>query len=190
MSNLLLNNKPFHLSLENLPCMIHGRGKTGASFFTMNVVLDLLEQKYKVVFYSAYQAARDFLTENVPGENLSIITSSSQFDENKQLLILMRGEKDLFMELLRHKGDTEYIFVIKNIEELDKETVEEILTYTNIIVSGDCGEAVFSHLFKDHAFKAHIFFSDIQEFVPEEDITLQKYQGYYIGKGMVGLQDA
>ena len=190
MSNLLLDNKPFHLSLENLPCMIHGRGKTGASFFTMNVVLDLLEQKHKVIFYSAYQAARDFLTENVPAENLRIITSPSQFDENTQLLIPMSGEKELFMELLRHRGDTEYIFVIKNIEELDKETVKEILTYENIIVSGGCGDAEFSDLLTSHPYNAQIIFSDIKEFAPKEDITLGQYQGYYMGKGIVGLQNS
>lgn len=188
--SLLLNKTPFHLTPQDLPCMIHGVGKSGASFFTMNVVLDLIDQGHTVIFYSAFRAARDFLTENIPEEKYAVIESQDQFSSTKQLLIPMSGEKELFMDLLRKRGDSEYLIVVKNIEELSQDIVREILTHKNVIISGGCGDTKFSNLILDHQYASRIFFSDLNVFLPHEQIDLKMYEGYYEGRGTVFLQDA
>lgn len=179
---LLLNNQLFHLAISDLPCIIHGRGKTGASFFTMNLVLDLLDEGHSVIFYSAFTAARDFLVKNVAAERLSVINNESQFDDNQQLLIPMSGDVNTCMKLLRHRGNNNHIFVVKNIEELEPLIVEEILRYKNVVVSGDCGAKEL----KDHPFNSKIVFSDFHEFTHEQYV-FDQYQGCYVGKGIVSV---
>lgn len=187
MSTLLLNHEEFHLTPQDLPCMIHGTGKSGASFFTMNVVLDLIDQGHKVIFYSAFHMARDFLTENVAEEKYEVVESRDQLSSTKQLLIPLSGEKELFIDLLLEKRNSEYIIIVKNVEELSREMVREILKHKNVIVSGGCGDKKFSNLIVDHSYASRIFFSDLHEFLPNEKIELDTYEGYLEGRGTVTI---
>lgn len=181
---LLLNNKPFHFTPTDVPCMIHGKEKSGASHFTMAVILDLLQQGHKVIFYSAYKAAREFLLDHVSADDVCVISEPLMLHNSEKLLIPMSGEQELFMNVLQNRGDSEYIIVVKNVEELNPEYVEVVLTHKKIVVSGDCGGLM---PLKDHLFNAHILFSDIAEFT-QGNVLLEQYQGYFVGKGVVSLK--
>lgn len=164
--------------------MIHGKEKSGASHFTMAVVLDLLQQGHKVIFYSAYKAAREFLLDHVSADDVCVISEPLMLHNSEKLLIPMSGEQELFMNVLQNRGDSEYIIVVKNVEELDEEYLEEVLSYRRSIVSGDCSEPM---LLKDHDLRTRILFTDLSEFT--QDIAqLEQYQGYFVGKGVVSLK--
>lgn len=165
-----------------LPCLIHGIDKTGASFFTMNLVLNYLKEGKKILFYSAFKPAKDFLTENTPAEIHEVITHINQ-RSSKQLIIPLSGNLTLFTDMLKDNYYDEYIIVVKNCELINNLTAHYLTRYEKIIYSGNI---LKTQEINTNNMKSTILFSDLDAF-GVSSIELDKYQGYLIGKGTVSL---
>ena len=49
MNKILVNEKEFNFTEENLPILIHGEDKSGASLYTIAIAANLFSQKEKLV---------------------------------------------------------------------------------------------------------------------------------------------
>lgn len=182
MLHIHINNSLASAKNIDLPCLIHGQDKSGASFFTMNMVLNYLREGKKVLFYSAFAPARDFLVENTAREIHEVVTSADQYSE-KQLVIPLSGDQTLFAKILQDDRYNDYIKVVKNDELINPEVVALLQNNENVVYSGNF--LASTGLSKD-IMKSIILFSDLENF-GIKDIQLAMYHGLFVGKGIVEL---
>lgn len=182
MKQILLDGKEINAISFDLPLLIHGRDKSGASFFTMNLVLNLLNEKKKILFYSAFKPARIFLIKNTTEETFQMIENVTP-TYSEQLIIPISGNIELFKEILRKNYYENYIFVMKNIETFDEELFSLLSSKDNLVFSGNFLNSQGPNKEKMNSI---ILFSDLEEFgIQKEKIDL--YQGFYIDKGTIEL---
>ena len=189
MSNMLLNQTPFHLKKSALPCLIHGVEGSGSSFFTVESTRDMFMQGYKLIFFSAYPMAKEQFLEITQTfiERIGKVYSLEDVDQNKQALLIMENNSVLFSNVVRMLTDiNERIIVIKNIETIDTFVLEIALNFENIILSGNIDKNVIKEKILQKEFKTKIFFSQPIEMlvgIPK----LNMYEGYLEDKTKSGI---
>lgn len=186
MTQLILNKEVFDVNSCKLPCIIHGEEKSGASFFTMQWTKELVEAGHKVLFYSAFPQAKEFLLSECSDK--AKVIESPDFETDTQLIIPESGNKDLFAELLTDDRVYEYVIVIKNIEELELEMLIDLLKIKNVVISGNWPHSYMKEALRTDTVPSRIYFSDLGGFLLDKHIELGKYQGYFVGKGRVGVK--
>ncbi len=164
MNSILLNNNQFTFTATNLPLLIHGKDKAGASLFTVTVAADLFSQGYKMLILSGYHMARDEFYQQVKG---------LPFQEN--ILFYTKEESNLFLGALDQPDIQERIIIIKNIELFPEEIVDRILLFSKIIISGDINQCTFKDKVLKQNYQSKVLFSQLGN-NPLPD--LEKYQGY------------
>lgn len=128
IKKILLNNKSFNYSVNELPCLIHGKEKMGASLFTMSLVADLYTQGYKLLCITGYPMAKDeFLSQTgAEDETISISNVINQTTElNKKALFVTKENPLAFIQLTKMMSDiNERVILLKNIDLLNKDVFE------------------------------------------------------------------
>lgn len=127
---------------EDLPLVIHGAPKTGASHFSLSVVADLFAQGRKILLFTAFPAAReDFLaqTAELGRTSFDIVDASQIPAAAADAVIVKSGVIALFLETLKRLPDlAERIVFIKNVEAvLTSEIVELVRSHSRLVLSGD-----------------------------------------------------
>lgn len=190
IKKILFDTKEFHFHTDNLPILIHGEDKAGASLFTVSTVADMYSRGAKILFLSGYPMAREeFLKQTEMNNDYAVITDKLVTENlQKRVLFLTKEYAEQFIQLIALLPDIdERIILLKNIDLFDESIFTAISNKTKIIYSGDITKTVFIEKLLQLPFKTKIFFSPFNTIVLP---TLDNYQGYMQsidGNGLVGL---
>lgn len=158
MNRIVFDNAFLSLTSDDLPVVVHGKEGSGASFFSV-MLAAALSRSNDVLFWSAYQMAKDELRKELAGEEarVNIIDSGDPTE----------------LEKVVPRMDSGSILFIKNFETIPQIIREQLLVRRSLVISGDM-ENVLS-LAALRLFTTKIFFS------PYHDLDLPqlaKYQGH------------
>ena len=189
MDNILLNNKRFHFSKDDLPCLIHYIQGTGGSHFSVTMMADLFLNGGKILFLTAYPMAKDNFMNQVIGheKNVIFVKQKDQLKTNKQTIVIESGNQNLFLEALNYLDDIdERIIFIKNFEEFDKNILLKSTDKQKLIISGNLDTSSIKKELLNKQFKTIIQFSQ-SKFLKPICPDLEKYTGCFWQKDKNGL---
>ena len=162
MNKIQCDGVDFIFDSSNLPLLIHGENKAGASLFTVTVAANLFAQGEKIIFLSGYPMAREEFFKQV--------------GVNQQVPFFIKDELSQFIEAIKNSPDIkERIIIIKNVELFSEEIFDLVSSFPKIIISGDINQCSFKSEILDMTFNSKVFFSPLENTqLPE----LEKYQGF------------
>lgn len=190
MNQILLNDKKFSFSKEDLPCLIHYSSGAGGSHFSVTMISDLFLSGSKILFLTAYPMAKDNFLQQVAGnENKVLIaTQKYQLTIDKQAILIESGNQNLFFEALNCLDDIdERIIFIKNFEVFDDKIILAVSSKQKLIISGDIDNSSIKDELTNKNFKTIIQFSKSNTKLYPECPILKKYVGYFWQKNKNGL---
>jgi len=173
--DILLNNEKIDFTLDDFPMLISGAEKTGASFFSIILLAELLKNGAKVLFFSAYPDAK--------------VEFRKQFGaEVDQAIIIDSGEESALLESLEKIPDlSERVVLIKNIDSYSSKLFEAVQTLELVIFSGDLDKCQFADKLIKKDFITKVFFSQSTKYPQAELGDLPKYSGQVISDRYDGL---
>jgi len=173
---ILMNNEIRNFTKEDFPILISGACKTGSSLFSISLVTSLFENGNRVLFLTAYPAAKEDLRRQL-GDRI-----------NDNAIIVDSGEEDIFIEKLDQMNDLgDVIVLLKNMENYSTKLFDKLKNHKLVIFSGDIDECVFGEELAKMDFKTRIFFSYPQKLEIGNKIDLPKYNGHIIGDNTSGV---
>lgn len=194
---IFLNGKPHAFTSEDLPALIHGADKSGASLFSLNLVKSLYRQGEPLLLITARPQAKDELLTEIKGTDFISLDSLTQLEvaPEKQVIHLLQEHIALLPKIVSVLDDFQSrIVLLKNTEALDKEALSLFYTHPLTIFSGDLNLCTEKEPLLQLKYHSKIFFSplnnDFRLKLPE---NLEKYHGYYQGRidqGTVYLQQS
>jgi hypothetical protein len=194
---ILLNNKEFHFSEADLPLLIHGAHKAGASLFSVTVAVQMFLIGKKLLFFTAYPMAREEFMAQIAGsgkekdvfylEREGDIAKASEFCA----VIVKSGDSELCLKAFRElSGIKDRVVLVKNIESvLTGALFSAVKGHDKLILSGDLDGVSFAGEITPLGFRSKVFFSkpavDTGISVPD----LEKYVGFMSGRenGLITL---
>ncbi len=188
-NKITLDNNSFHFNDSSLPCLITWADKSWASFFSICLVSNLIQQWNKIVFFTAFPMAKEELINQIWNKKLYEINKKSDLENipNDKSLITKSWDKKLFQQTIWNiKNLNEYIIFIKNIEEYDESILDWIPENQKIILSGNIDTCSFKERILNKTRESKIIFtipkdSDIK--IPK----LEKYESHLINKKISGI---
>jgi len=183
---------------QDLPMLIHGMSRAGASLFSIAVIANLFLSGKKVLFFTAYPMAKDEFTTQIQGTgkendvfylgNTSDIKRASDYE----VIIVKSGDSGLCLQTIQMLSDVqERIIFVKNIESiLTRELFDSVRKYQSIILSGDLDQISFSSEITKIKFDTKILFSATKVNIHADLPKLEKYTGFMTGNenGLVTLR--
>jgi len=187
---LIFNDSVFHLTLQNLPCLIHGTEHSGSSFFSLALISDLVEQGKKIIFFSASEKAQiNFLQLSLNQKNIGKIETVEDIRKQKikQCLLIKQDAVDLFFSTLQKVSDvSDRLIVIKNIEYLPETVFDAIKDFENIILCGNIDRCTYKQKLLKKEFKTKILFSNLDALMVNVP-PLDQYEAIFLGQSTGGL---
>jgi hypothetical protein len=160
---ILLDDKPYTFTIDNLPCLIHYEQGTGGSHLSIALFAQLYRQGYKLVFICAYPQGEEKLVQMLGGyENIAFVNAREDFPgaDAKQVVLLDNGNDSLLFDAEQMLPDYEdRIVFVKNIETFPERLIKMLLSHHNIILSGDLDESTASAFILKQHFSSLILFS-------------------------------
>ncbi len=176
---ILINDKEVIFNKEDFPMLINGAGKSGASFFSLSLLVNLFENGEKVLLFSAFDPAKEEFRKQLGG---SI---------NENAIVIESGDEENFINELDKVSDLpERIVLCKNIEHYSPNLFNKLKDQELIIFSGDIDKCEFGGKLAIKDFKTKIFFSYPEKLKIENKIELPKYKGLIISQkdnGVISL---
>jgi hypothetical protein len=176
---ILINDKEVVFNKENFPMLINGADKSGASFFSISLLVNLFENREKVLFFSAFDPAKEEFRKQL-GDSI-----------NGNTLIIESGNEENFIKELDKISDlSDRIVLCKNIENYSSNLFNKLTDQELVIFSGDIDKCEFGEQLVKKDFKTKIFFSYPEKLEVENKIELPKYKGMIISskyKGIISL---
>jgi hypothetical protein len=159
---------------NSLPLMIHGKDRSGASFFTISLAAQFHAAGNKLLIFTAFQMAKEEFLNQVAetADKVFYLESENDFEKAKefQTIYVQSGNIDLFMKILSQATDR--IVFVKNIETIDQDIFTELSKHP-FVVSGDVEVNPTQKVFLDHGYATKILFSPL----PDTTLpALAKYQ--------------
>jgi len=171
----LLDDQRIDFSLNDLPILISGAEKTGTSFFTVCLLVNLLKSGHKVILFSAHPAAKEEFR-NQAGTDLT------------GALIIDSEKEDDFIEIIKTIPDlSERVVLIKNIDSYSQKLFEAVKDLELVIFSGDLDKCNFAADLLKKKFSSKIFFSYSEKEPIEELKSLPKYSGKIVSEKYNGV---
>ncbi|MFA4942612.1 MAG: hypothetical protein WC564_03190 [Patescibacteria group bacterium] len=163
--NILIDNKKVSFIENDFPILIHGVEKSGASFFSVCLLADLLKDGMKVLLFSAYPMAKEEFKKQIIG-----------YEDNA--IIIDSGEEQDFINTINNTSDlSERIVLIKNIDNYSSKLFDAVRDLKLVIFSGDLNKCKFADELVNKTFASKILFSPSEKY-PQYDLTgLLKYHG-------------
>jgi len=172
---IFIDKKEAVFSKADLPILISGKEKSGASFFSLCLLANLLKNGEKIVFFSAFPAAKEEFRRQIAGHEESAI-------------IIDSGDEKIFMEFLQRIDDlSERVVLIKNIDLYSQSLFKLVKPLKNIIISGDIDKCRFADDLIKEEFPSRIFFSQSQLYPQVGLENLPKYIGAITYRNQSGL---
>ena len=174
--NILLNNNIIYFTQEDFPILISGSDGSGASMFSVSLLVEMFKKGEKIVFFSAQEPAKDEFKKQV-GNSL-----------NQNALIIESGEENIFLEKIdKILNLSERIILFKNIENYSKNVFDKLDDRKLVIFSGDIDKCIFGNELAKKDFKTKIFFSYTEKIEIKNRPELLKYHGLIISKKYNGI---
>ena len=168
MKKITVNSKEFSFSGSNLPVLIHGEDRSGASLYTITLLANLYKAGMEVIVLCGYSMAKEEFEKQV-GNGGTFYTKEK--------------EMEFLMEDLNDRENR--VICIKNVEMFSEGTISTILGNKNIIISGDLNKCPFKNNILGKPFATKILFSKLSDTsIPE----LKKYEGFVVAEGMDGAK--
>ncbi len=193
MQKILLNEKVYVPSEQDLPCLIdYGEG-SGGSQFSITFVVNLFNSGSKVLFFTAYPMAKENLYSIVGDDNpnFAFVTDASELDGNldKQCIIVESGNEQLFIECIaKHPELLNRVILIKNIENFSQQIFDMTINSPKVIFSGDLSSSVAKEVLMSKDYESIIVFPNYKTQFDFEIPELEKYVGFMHQKnGTQGL---
>lgn len=188
-NKITLDNKPFNLTDSFLPCIITWADKSWASFFSICLISNLIQQWFKTIFFTAFPMAKEKLLKQIWNEKFYEINKKSDLNNlpSDKSIIVKSWNQKLFLQTIQNiKNLDEYIIFIKNIEEYDESVLDWIPESQKIILSWNLDNCRFEDIIINKKLESKIIFtvpknSDIK--IPK----LEKYESYLISKKISGI---
>lgn len=191
MSNqITIDDKELLFDETFLPCLVTGAHKSWASYFSVSLIANLIQQWSKVIFFTAFPMAKEELLHQIGNNKTFEVRNESDIKnipQDKSILI-ESGNKELWEKVIQNIGNLEeYIVFVKNIEEYDKLILEIIWDKEKIILSGTIDSCSFKENISKKQWESMIIFT-----APEIDLnvqipSLEKYESYLINKNLEGV---
>ena len=118
-----LDNTEFQFDESLLPCLITGACGSGVSYFSISVVGNLIQQGKKIIFFTAFPAAREELYAQIGHSNTFEVKNEWDMEnmpKNKSIIV-KSGDIILWQKVIQNINPIEdYIIFVKNIEEYNE----------------------------------------------------------------------
>ncbi len=175
MNEILLDGSNFECNKNNLPLLIHGEDKAGASLFTITFAANLFASSSKLLFLTGYHMAKEEFLKQV----------GSSYKSNNSVIFCSKDKVEEFTKLATTLPDiNERVVIIKNIDLFDEKTFDLISNKQKIIISGNISKCAFKDKILHMKFKTKVIFSEIEVTrIPE----LQKYEGFLMKGNISGI---
>lgn len=188
-NKITLDNKPFKFTKSFLPCLVTWAEKSWASFFSICLISNLIQQWFKAIYFTAFPMAKDELLNQIWKENFYEIDKKSDLNNipNDKSIIIKSWNQKLFQQTIWNiKNLNEYIIFIKNIEEYDESILEWIQKKQKVILSWNLDNCKSKDKILNKKRESKIIFtapknSDIK--IPK----LEKYESYLISRKISGI---
>lgn len=188
-NKITLDNKPFNFTDSFLPCLITWANKSWASFFSICLISNLIQQWSKVIFFTAFPMAKEELLNQIWNDKFYEINKKTHLNNipNDKSIIIQSWNQSIFQQtILNIKNLNEYVIFIKNIEEYDKSILDWIQKNQKILLSWNLDNYQFKDKILNRKRESKIIFtipkdSNIQ--IPK----LEKYESYFINKKTNGI---
>jgi hypothetical protein len=97
LNKITLDNKDFQFDESFLPCLVTGACKSGASYFSVSLVGNLIEQGSKVIFFTAFLMAKEELFKQIGANKTFEVTNEEEINDIPQdkSIIIQSGNKNL-----------------------------------------------------------------------------------------------
>ncbi|MFZ4648392.1 MAG: hypothetical protein ACOYMB_02010 [Patescibacteria group bacterium] len=178
--NILINNKKAKFSSQDFPILISGAEKTGSSFFSICLLVNLLREDKKVLLFSAYPMAKEEFRKQI-GKS------------HEKAIIIDSGEEDALLQTLKNASDlSERVVLIKNIDAYSTKIFEAVQNLPLVIYSGDLDRCEFNDKLLEKNCPTKIFFSPSEKYLDQEIGDLPRYCGQIISskyKGIIKLEN-
>lgn len=185
---IVLDQKPYYITENELPCLITYPEKTGGSDFSITLVADLFSRGSKILFFTAYPMAKDNFSEQISESEISYITSNSELSSDSQCILVESGNEELFLYTIQNLKDIEdRVIFIKNIETFSEALLITCINFEKIILSGDIDECLNKELILQKKFHAKIFFNQPNSMRDVLIPQLEKYTGYLLSDSKEGI---
>lgn len=173
---ILINDKEVVFNKEDFPMLINGADKSGASFFSISLLVNLFENGEKVLLFSAFDPAKEEFRKQL----------SDSINENA--LIIESGDEENFIKELDKVSDlSNRIVLCKNVENYSFNLFNKLKDQELVIFSGDIDKCEFGEQVANKDFKTKIFFSYPEKLEIENKIELPKYKGLIISQKYNGV---
>ncbi|MFZ2150846.1 MAG: hypothetical protein WAZ12_04015 [Candidatus Absconditicoccaceae bacterium] len=190
IKQIILDKKIFQFEESLLPCLVVGAHKSGASYFSVTIVANLINKGSKVIFFTAFPMAKEELLDQIGTDKTFDITKKTDLENIPQdkSIIIESGNKELRGQVIKGVKDLEnYIIFVKNIEEYDNSILDIIGINNKIILSGDLDNCSFKNNIASKKWESKIIFT-----VPETALNIQvpileKYESYLINSKIKGI---
>ncbi len=174
--NILVNNEIVNFKQEDFPVLISGADKSGTSFFSICLMVELFKCGEKIVVFTAFPEAKEEFKKQL-GDSI-----------NENALIIASGSEELFLEEINGIEDfDERIVLVKNIENYSQKLFNRLKNKNLIIYSGDMDKCQFGDDLAKKDFITKIFFSYSEKTIIDKKIELPKYNGLIISEKYNGL---
>ncbi len=183
VQTILLNKQVYHLTEDNLPCLITYQEKSGGSHFSVTLIANLFLAGSKVLFLTAYPMAKDNFLQQVKDmeSKIAYVKSESEIKQNKdaQAIILESRNSDLFVKAVKCLNDiNERVVFIKNMEVFSNSVINPALNFKKLILSGDIDKCTSKKQISKKKFRTTVIFSKPKILLPIAPPKLEKYTGY------------
>ena len=173
---IIINDEEIVFNKEDFPMFVNGADKSGASFFSISLLVNLFENGEKVLLFSAYDPAKEEFRKQL---SVSI---------NENALIIESGDESAFIKELDQIQDlSERIVLCKNIENYNSSLFDKLKDQGLVIFSGDVDKCEFGEQLANKDFKTKIFFSYPEKLEVKNKIELPKYKGLIISSKYNGI---
>lgn len=184
--DIIVNNKPALFSKADLPMLISGQDKSGASFYTICLAANLYKAKKKIIFFCAYpMGIEEFMKQAGDGDGIEYVTAKNAIAA-KTAIIVKPGDEELFAWVLQNTHDvTNRVIIIKNFE-VHSSAVQKTVFRDNFVISGDIDKSSEAGVLREKDFATSIFFSKPSWLDSKDWEQPEKYQAIIKGKNFSG----
>ncbi len=177
-------NEVVPLGVIDLPMLVHGADKSGASLFSITVAAQLHKEGNKLLIFTAYSMAKDEFLSQLGEEKESVfyLTSLADIEKAKgfQSVIVEHGNEALFLSVLEQLPNlSEYVPFIKNVETVTELDIIYYALARPSVLSGDIMQSTFSEELIAADYTTRVLFTPLEE---EPLPELEKYQALMKGK--------
>ncbi len=188
---LVLNNEPYIISENDLPCLVTYGEHMGGSHLSITLVANLFLSGSKILFLTAYPMAREnFLAQIGQTSDVTFVDSISELEKslNAQAIVLKSGDEALFLEAINIIPDiSERVVLIKNMEMFSEAILDISLAFEKVIMSGNIDTCVAKEKITKKNFKTLIAFNQPEIEIPLTVPALEKYAGFLLSDTKGGV---